>query len=131
MTKIALLGNPNSGKTSIFNILTGSNQQVGNWPGVTVECKTGRYKKDKNIAIQDLPGTYSLSPYTLEEQVTRNYLRETPPDVLLNIIDATNLERSLYLTLQLMEFNIPIVIALNMSDLLEYQGKQIDILLVL
>ncbi len=127
MTKIALLGNPNSGKTSIFNILTGSNQQVGNWPGVTVECKTGRYKKDKNIAIQDLPGTYSLSPYTLEEQVTRNYLRETPPDVLLNIIDATNLERSLYLTLQLMEFNIPIVIALNMSDLLEYQGKQIDI----
>ena len=127
MTKIALLGNPNSGKTSIFNILTGSNQQVGNWPGVTVECKTGRYKKDKNIAIQDLPGTYSLSPYTLEEQVTRNYLRETPPDVLLNIIDATNLERSLYLTLQLMEFNVPIVIALNMSDLLEQQGKKIDI----
>ncbi|MEY8537194.1 ferrous iron transport protein B [Lactococcus muris] len=126
MTKIALIGNPNSGKTSIFNILTGSNQQVGNWPGVTVECKTGRYKKDKTIAIQDLPGTYSLSPYTLEEQVTRNYLRETPPDILLNIIDATNLERSLYLTLQLMEFNIPIVIALNMSDLLEYQGKKID-----
>lgn len=126
MTKIALIGNPNSGKTSIFNILTGSNQQVGNWPGVTVECKTGHYKKDKTIAIQDLPGTYSLSPYTLEEQVTRNYLRETPPDILLNIIDATNLERSLYLTLQLMEFNIPIVIALNMSDLLEYQGKKID-----
>lgn len=127
MTKIALLGNPNSGKTSIFNILTGSNQQVGNWPGVTVECKTGRYKKDKSIALQDLPGTYSLSPYTLEEQVTRTYLTETPPDVLLNIIDATNLERSLYLTLQLLELNVPMILVLNMSDLLEYQGKKIDI----
>ena len=126
MTTIALLGNPNSGKTSIFNIITGSNQQVGNWPGVTVERKSGRYKKDKNITIQDLPGLYSLSPYSLEEQVTRDYLRHTPPDVLVNIVDATNLERSLYLTLQLMEFGIPMVLALNMSDLLEKNGKKIN-----
>ncbi|CAM3080919.1 ferrous iron transport protein B [Lactococcus hircilactis] len=126
MTIIALLGNPNSGKTSIFNILTGSNQQVGNWPGVTVERKSGRYKKDKAIIIQDLPGLYSLSPYSLEEQVTRDYLRHTPPDALINIIDSTNLERSLYLSLQLMEFGIPMVLALNMSDLVEKAGKKID-----
>lgn len=127
MTTIALLGNPNSGKTSIFNILTGSNQQVGNWPGVTVERKSGTYKKDKSISIQDLPGLYSLSPYSLEEQVTRDYLSKTPADVLVNIIDSTNLERSLYLTLQLMEFGIPMVIALNMSDLLKKSGKEIDL----
>ncbi|MFC4653027.1 ferrous iron transport protein B [Lactococcus nasutitermitis] len=127
MTTIALLGNPNSGKTSIFNILTGANQQVGNWPGVTVERKSGHYKKDKKVEIQDLPGTYSLSPYSLEEEVTRHYLLQTPPDVLLNIIDATNLERSLYLTLQLMDFGIPMVLALNMSDLTERDGKKIDI----
>ncbi len=127
MTIIALLGNPNSGKTSIFNIITGSNQQVGNWPGVTVERKSGRYKKDKTITIQDLPGLYSLSPYSLEEQVTRDYLSLTPPDVLVNIIDSTNLERSLYLTLQLMEFGIPMVLALNMSDLVEREGKSIDL----
>lgn len=127
MTIIALLGNPNSGKTSIFNIITGSNQQVGNWPGVTVERKSGHYKKDKSITIQDLPGLYSLSPYSLEEQVTRDYLTHTPPDTLINIIDSTNLERSLYLTLQLMEFNIPMVLALNMSDLLEKNGRIIDI----
>lgn len=127
MATIALLGNPNSGKTSIFNIITGSNQQVGNWPGVTVERKSGTYKKNKSIIIQDLPGLYSLSPYSLEEQVTRDYLSHTPPDALVNIVDSTNLERSLYLTLQLMEFGIPMVLALNMSDLVEKQGKKIDI----
>ncbi|RZI49581.1 ferrous iron transport protein B [Lactococcus kimchii] len=126
MKIIALLGNPNSGKTSIFNLLTGANQQVGNWPGVTVERKSGFYKKDKSICIQDLPGLYSLSPYSLDERVARDFLSKTPPDVLINIVDATNLERSLYLTLQLMEFGTPMVLALNMSDLLEVQGKNID-----
>ena len=127
MKIIALLGNPNSGKTSIFNLLTGSNQQVGNWPGVTVEKKSGIYRKDKNVCIQDLPGLYSLSPYSLDEQVARDFLVKTPPDALINIVDSTNLERSLYLTLQLMEFGIPMVLALNMSDLLENQGKKIDL----
>lgn len=127
MKIIALLGNPNSGKTSIFNLLTGSNQQVGNWPGVTVEKKSGIYRKDKNVCIQDLPGLYSLSPYSLDEQVARDFLVKTPPDALINIVDSTNLERSLYLTLQLMEFGIPMVLALNMSDLLESQGKKIDL----
>ncbi|KZK05812.1 Ferrous iron transport protein B [Lactococcus cremoris] len=127
MKIIALLGNPNSGKTSIFNLLTGSNQQVGNWPGVTVEKKSGIYRKDKNVCIQDLPGLYSLSPYSLDEQVARDFLVKTPPDALINIVDSTNLERSLYLTLQLMELGIPIVLALNMSDLLENQGKKIDL----
>lgn len=127
MVTIALLGNPNSGKTSIFNILTGSNQQVGNWPGVTVERKSGIYKNNKSVLIQDLPGLYSLSPYSLEEQITRDYLSHTPPDVLINIVDATNLERSLYLTLQLMEFEIPMILALNMSDLIGREGKKIDL----
>lgn len=127
MKTIALLGNPNSGKTSLFNLLTGANQQVGNWPGVTVERKSGYYKKERTICIQDLPGLYSLSPYSLDEQVARDYLTQTPPDVLINIIDATNLERSLYLTLQLMDFELPMVIALNMSDLLVSQGKTIDL----
>lgn len=127
MKIIALLGNPNSGKTSIFNLLTGSNQQVGNWPGVTVEKNSGIYRKDKNVCIQDLPGLYSLSPYSLDEQVARDFLVKTPPDALINIVDSTNLERSLYLTLQLMEFGIPMVLALNMSDLLENQGKKIDL----
>ncbi|TRW56655.1 ferrous iron transport protein B [Lactococcus lactis] len=127
MKIIALLGNPNSGKTSIFNLLTGSNQQVGNWPGVTVEKKSGIYRKDKNVCIQDLPGLYSLSPYSLDEQVARDFLVKTPPDALINIVDSTDLERSLYLTLQLMEFGIPMVLALNMSDLLENQGKKIDL----
>ncbi|MFG7388123.1 FeoB small GTPase domain-containing protein [Lactococcus lactis] len=124
MKIIALLGNPNSGKTSIFNQLTGSNQQVGNWPGVTVEKKSGFYRKDKSICIQDLPGLYSLSPYSLDEQVARDFLTKTPPDALINIVDSTNLERSLYLTLQLMELGIPMVLALNMSDLLAGQGKK-------
>lgn len=127
MKIIALLGNPNSGKTSIFNQLTGSNQQVGNWSGVTVEKKSGFYRKDKSICIQDLPGLYSLSPYSLDEQVARDFLTKTPPDALINIVDSTNLERSLYLTLQLMELGIPMVLALNMSDLLAGQGKKIDI----
>jgi ferrous iron transport protein B len=127
MKIIALLGNPNSGKTSIFNLLTGSNQQVGNWPGVTVEKKSGIYRKDKNVCIQDLPGLYSLSPYSLDEQVARDFLVKTSPDALINIVDSTNLERSLYLTLQLMEFGIPMVLALNMSDLLENHGKKIDL----
>lgn len=127
MKTIALLGNPNSGKTSIFNLLTGNNQQVGNWPGVTVERKSGFYKKDKSICIQDLPGLYSLSAYSPEEKVTRDYLTHCPPDVLVDIIDSTNLERSLYLSLQLMELDIPMVLALNMSDLVEREGKNIDI----
>lgn len=128
MTKqIALLGNPNSGKTSIFNILTGSTAQVGNWPGVTVERKSGRYKKDKSLALQDLPGVYSLSPYSPEEAVTRDYLVQTPPDALIDIVDSTNLERSLYLTLQLIELGQPIVVALNMSDLMAREGRRIDV----
>ena len=106
--KIALAGNPNCGKTTLFNGLTGSNQFVGNWPGVTVEKKEGRLKGSKDTIIMDLPGIYSLSPYTLEEVVTRNYLIQERPDVILNIIDGTNLERNLYLTTQLMELGIPV-----------------------
>ena len=109
--KIALAGNPNCGKTTLFNGLTGSNQFVGNWPGVTVEKKEGRLKGSKDTIIMDLPGIYSLSPYTLEEVVTRNYLIQERPDVILNIIDGTNLERNLYLTTQLMELGIPVVVA--------------------
>lgn len=127
MQSIALLGNPNSGKTSLFNKLTGSNQQVGNWSGVTVERKSGYYRKDKSILIQDLPGVYSLSPYSLEEQVSRDYLLSSSPDVLINIIDATNLERSLYLTLQLLDLDVPIVIGLNMMDRVKKEGREIDI----
>ncbi|MBQ1183026.1 MAG: 50S ribosome-binding GTPase, partial [Clostridia bacterium] len=112
--KIALAGNPNCGKTTLFNALTGSNQYVGNWPGVTVEKKEGNYKKEKGIIITDLPGIYSLSPYTLEEVVARNYLINERPDAILNIVDGTNLERNLYLTTQLMEIGIPVVIAINM-----------------
>ena len=114
--KIALAGNPNSGKTTLFNALTGSNQFVGNWPGVTVEKKEGRLKDNKEITITDLPGIYSLSPYTLEEVVARNYLITERPDAILNIVDGTNLERNLYLTAQLMELGIPVVIAVNMMD---------------
>ena len=117
--KIALAGNPNCGKTTLFNGLTGSNQFVGNWPGVTVEKKEGRLKGSKDTIIMDLPGIYSLSPYTLEEVVTRNYLIQERPDVILNIIDGTNLERNLYLTTQLMELGIPVVVAVNMMVLLQ------------
>ncbi len=125
--KIALAGNPNSGKTTLFNALTGSNQYVGNWPGVTVEKKEGRLKSDKNVAIMDLPGIYSLSPYTLEEVVARNYLITERPDAILNIIDGTNLERNLYLTTQLTELGIPVVIAVNMIDVLKKKGDVIDL----
>ena len=114
--KIALAGNPNSGKTTLFNALTGSNQFVGNWPGVTVEKKEGKLKGYKDVTIIDLPGIYSLSPYTLEEVVARNYLLEERPDVILNIVDGTNLERNLYLSTQLMELGIPVVLAVNMMD---------------
>lgn len=117
--KIALAGNPNCGKTTLFNALTGSNQYVGNWPGVTVEKKEGKLKSNKDVVIMDLPGIYSLSPYTLEEVVARNYLITERPDAILNIIDGTNLERNLYLTTQLTELGIPVVIAINMLDVLE------------
>ena len=124
--RLALAGNPNSGKTTMFNALTGSNQRVGNWPGVTVEKKEGRLKADKEIALTDLPGIYSLSPYTLEEVVAREYLVSERPDGIINIVDATNIERNLYLTTQLMEMGIPVVVALNMMDLVRKNGDQID-----
>lgn len=124
--KIALAGNPNSGKTTLFNILTGSNQFVGNWPGVTVEKKEGKLKKHNGVTIIDLPGIYSLSPYTLEEVVARNYLINERPDVILNIVDGTNLERNLYLTTQLTELGIPVVIAINMMDVVNKNGDKID-----
>ena len=125
--KIALAGNPNSGKTTMFNVLTGSNQYVGNWPGVTVEKKEGKLKSNKNVIIQDLPGIYSLSPYTLEEVVSRNYLVNDKPDAIINIVDATNIERNLYLTTQLIEIGIPVVIALNMIDIVRKNGDEIDL----
>ena len=125
--KIALAGNPNCGKTTLFNALTGSNQFVGNWPGVTVEKKEGKLKKHDNVVIMDLPGIYSLSPYTLEEVVARNYLVGERPDAILNIIDGTNLERNLYLTTQLTELGIPVVIAINMMDVVRKNGDQINV----
>ena len=125
--KIALAGNPNCGKTTLFNALTGSNQFVGNWPGVTVEKKEGRLKKHEDVVIMDLPGIYSLSPYTLEEVVARNYLINERPDAILNIIDGTNLERNLYLTTQLTELGIPVVIAINMMDVVRKNGDQINV----
>ena len=131
--KIALAGNPNCGKTTLFNALTGSNQFVGNWPGVTVEKKEGKLKKHRlllwlydGVIITDLPGIYSLSPYTLEEVVARNYLIGEHPDVILNIIDGTNLERNLYLTTQLVELGIPVVIAINMMDVVKKNGDHIN-----
>ncbi|MDR0889620.1 MAG: ferrous iron transporter B [Oscillospiraceae bacterium] len=125
--KIALAGNPNSGKTTLFNALTGANQFVGNWPGVTVEKKEGKLKKESDVTIIDLPGIYSLSPYTLEEVVARNYLVGERPDAILNIVDATNIERNLYLTTQLVELGIPVVIALNMMDVVRKNGDKIDV----
>jgi ferrous iron transport protein B len=124
--KIALAGNPNSGKTTLFNALTGSNQFVGNWPGVTVEKKEGKWKEDKKVVIMDLPGIYSLSPYTLEEVVARNYLITERPDAILNIVDGTNLERNLYLTTQLLELGIPVVMAINMMDIVRKNGDEIN-----
>ena len=125
--KIALAGNPNSGKTTLFNALTGSNQFVGNWPGVTVEKKEGKLKRHDDVVIMDLPGIYSLSPYTLEEVVARNYLVEQRPDAILNIVDGTNLERNLYLTTQLTELGIPVVVAVNMMDVVKKNGDKINI----
>ena len=125
--KIALAGNPNCGKTTLFNALTGSNQFVGNWPGVTVEKKEGKLKGHKDVAIMDLPGIYSLSPYTLEEVVARNYLIKEYPDAIINIIDGTNIERNLYLSTQLIELGIPVIMAVNMMDLVKKNGDKIDI----
>ena len=125
--KIALAGNPNSGKTTLFNALTGSNQFVGNWPGVTVEKKEGKLKGHKDVVIMDLPGIYSLSPYTLEEVVARNYLINEMPDAIINIVDGTNLERNLYLSTQIMELGIPVVMAINMMDLVQKSGNKIHI----
>ena len=130
--KIALAGNPNCGKTTLFNALTGSNQFVGNWPGVTVEKKEGKLKKSflqgaEEVDIMDLPGIYSLSPYTLEEVVARNFLVNERPDAIINIIDGTNLERNLYLSTQLLELGIPLVMAVNMMDLVEKSGDKIHL----
>lgn len=124
--RIALAGNPNCGKTTMFNALTGANQYVGNWPGVTVEKKEGKYKKNKNVIITDLPGIYSLSPYTLEEVVSRDYLVNEKPEAILNIVDASNIERNLYLTTQILELGIPVVVALNMMDVVKKRGDRID-----
>lgn len=128
--RIALAGNPNCGKTTMFNALTGANQYVGNWPGVTVEKKEGKLKSKKvkeEVVVTDLPGIYSLSPYTLEEVVSRDYLLKENPDVIVDLVDATNIERNLYLTTQLIETGVPVVIALNMADLLEKRDIKIDV----
>lgn len=127
MIKIALAGNPNCGKTTLFNSLTGSRQRVGNWPGVTVEKKEGLLKGREDVVIQDLPGIYSLSPYTLEEVVAREYLVHDKPDAIINIVDGTNIERSFYLTSQLLELEIPMIIAINMMDLVKKNNDHIDI----
>ncbi len=128
MKTFALAGNPNCGKTTLFNALTGSTAHVGNWPGVTVDKREGVYKgKEEKIAIIDLPGIYSLSPYTPEEVVSRNYILDEKPDGIINIVDATNLERNLYLTTQLLEMDVPVIIALNMMDEVEKVGDSIDV----
>ena len=127
MYRFALAGNPNCGKTTLFNSLTGSTAHVGNWPGVTVDKREGVYKKgDSNVSIVDLPGIYSLSPYTPEEVISRNYIIDEKPDCVINGVDVTNLERNLYLTTQILEIDVPIVIALNMMDVLEKRGDIID-----
>ena len=129
--RIALAGNPNSGKTTLFNALTGANQFVGNWPGVTVEKKEGKMKsvasQAEEAVLVDLPGIYSLSPYTLEEVVSRNFLLEEKPDAIINIVDGTNLERNLYLTTQLTELGIPVIVAVNMMDLVRKNGGELNI----
>ena len=127
MLKFALAGNPNCGKTTLFNVLTGSTAHVGNWPGVTVDKKEGTYKKlNVPVSVVDLPGIYSLSPYTPEEVVSRNFILDEKPDCVINVIDATNLERNLYLTTQLMEIDVPVVVALNMMDAVQRRGEKID-----
>ena len=125
--KIALAGNPNCGKTTLFNALTGSNQFVGNWPGVTVEKKEGKLKGNKDVIITDLPGIYSLSPYTLEEVVARNYLITEKPDAIINIVDGTNIERNLYLSTQILELGIPVIMAVNMIDIIEKTGDKVHL----
>ena len=125
--KMALVGNPNCGKTTMFNAMTGANQYVGNWPGVTVEKKEGKLRGYSDVVVTDLPGIYSLSPYTLEEVVSRDYLINERPDAILNIVDGTNLERNLYLSTQIMELGIPVVMAINMMDLVEKNGDKIHI----
>ena len=125
--KIALAGNPNCGKTTLFNALTGSNQFVGNWPGVTVEKKEGKLKGHKDVTIMDLPGIYSLTPYTMEEIVSTDFLIREKPSMIINIIDATSIERNLYLTMQLLELNIPMILALNMMDEVISSGNSIDV----
>ena len=125
--KIALVGNPNTGKTTLFNALTGSNQYVGNWPGVTVEKKEGKIKWNKEVILTDLPGIYSLSPYTPEEIVARNYLVDEHPSAIINIVDGTNLERNLYLTTQLLDFGIPVVIAINFMDVVRKRGTKLNL----
>lgn len=124
---IALLGNPNSGKTTLFNRLTGSRQHVGNFPGVTVEKKEGELRNKEGVVVVDLPGIYSLSPYSAEEVVARDFLMKDKPDVVVDVVDATNLQRNLYLTVQLMEIGVPTVVALNMIDEVKGQGKRIDV----
>lgn len=123
---MALAGNPNCGKTTLFNEITGSKQHVGNWPGVTVEKKEGVYRKNKSVRVLDLPGTYSLSPYSAEEVVARDYIVRERPNVVVNLVDATSIERNLYLTVQLMETGIPMVVAMNMMDEVELRGDKID-----
>ena len=125
--RVALAGNPNSGKTTLFNALTGSNQRVGNWPGVTVDKKEGLLKGHKDIIIEDLPGIYSLSPYTMEEVVSREYLINEKPDLIINLVDGSNLVRNLYLTSQLSELGIPMLISLNMMDIVRGKGDKIDV----
>ena len=125
--KIALAGNPNCGKTTLFNALTGANQYVGNWPGVTVEKKEGKLIGHKDVDLVDLPGIYSLSPYTLEEVVARNYLIGEQPDAIINIVDGTNIERNLYLTTQIIELGIPVLMAVNMMDIVRKNGDKINI----
>ena len=124
--KVALIGNQNSGKTTLFNLLTGSNQKVGNWPGVTIERKVGKIKST-DVEIVDLPGIYSLSPYTAEEEISRNFIINEDIDLIINIVDATSLERSLYLTTQLLELDCEVIVALNMADLLTKKGIKLDI----